>query len=366
MRRLISDSRAGVGVIFAVLLGSGALLAVIALGLDFGRVYLEQQTLRNAASSGALALANACSNGSSVCASQASAEAFVKDFLDTNSPDGQSGLQELCGNSPLVSCAPVISNPRDCSAYQGSKNLVRVTASSVENGTPGMALFFTIQNQVELWQCAQAEWLQAGTGSISFQTQFDLGFPACDYQAGQAPVVWYQFQNIGANPGIPRKATCDVLVDGNLTHLVDVTNGLAGLDIPIGNCTTPVTLNSGDVIPMGETKFSKLCNKEVETFLASAVSTGAEIPVAVLGQFVRKSASQIDFDIAGQTKVRILGYLISNKISGGVEPPGGWSSYPPGAPNNVKCKNANPCIYGYYSAPLSFGTVANQARLVLK
>ena len=366
MRGLIRGTEGGVGVIFATLLGSGALLAIIALGVDFGRVYLEQQTLRNASSSAALALATACSNQSTVCADQASAELFVQEFLDSNSPDGISGLQELCGSSPLNACAQLAASSSDCVEYLGLDNLVRVTASAKDPGLSGLELFFTNEEQVQLWQCSQASWSAAQIGDLEFQISLDLGIPVCDYPGDQTPVVWFQFQNSGNSPGLPREASCDVLIGGQLISAVDYANGMAGLDLAVGACANEVTLVTGQIVPLGETNLTKLCAKSVESFLDTAIAGQLEIPAALLGQFVRHGSNQIDFDVAGKTNIRVLGYILSNKVSGGQVPPGGWQNYPALAPKNLECGTKNPCVYGFYSTEVLSGSTQNKARLVYK
>ena len=366
MRRLAKGLNGGVAAIFAVLLGSGSLIAVIALGVDFGRVYLEEQSLRNSSSAAALALATACSDGSPVCSSQVLAEGFVQGFLDANSSDGTSGLDELCGSAPLAVCGAVTDNASDCEPYQGSANLVRVTATSKEPGLVGLRLFFTSQDQVELWHCAQAEWQDSQNGTLEFQTSLDLAFPVCDYPGDQTPVVWFQFQNSGNVPGIPRKVSCSVEIDGQTVAAVDYANGMAGIDIAVGNCLTQVSLVSGGIVGLGETNFTKLCNKTFSQFLDGVIAQQLEVPVALLGQFTRHSSNQIDFNIAGTSSIRVLGYVLSKQVGGGQVPPGGWAAYPAGAPKNYECGDKNPCIYGFYSAELVSGSVQNQARLVFK
>ena len=364
MRRLIVGTKAGVGVIFAVLLGTGSLLAVLALGYDFGRVYLEQQSLRNAASASAQALANACAAGSPVCESQESAELFVQDFLDSNSADGQTALQELCGDAPLDSCKNLSSSLSDCVEYEGGESLVRVFAASRGDQQDGFQLVFTDQEQVDLWQCAQAEWGSEGSEPVSFNTLFDLGFPVCDYPGDQSEVVWFKFQNSGATPDIPREASCNLEINGDFYEFIDVANGAAGIDLPVASCTSSVAIDTQDIISFGESNWKKLCSSDVGDFLDDAIANELDISVSLLGNFVRQSSSNIEFEVVGNATIRVLGYIIANNLAGGQVPPGGWGSYPPTAPLNKTCANNRPCIYGYYSSDLTIETVDTQARLV--
>lgn len=366
MRRLIKNTNAGVGVIFALLLGTGSLLAVLALGYDFGRVYFEQQTLRNAASASAHALATACATQSTVCTDQASAEAFVQDFLNANSPDGDTALEELCGDVPLQACAALETVPTDCAAYEGTESLVRVTVASSQNQQVGFELLFTEQDQVDLWQCAQAQWGSDLVSVVELETMFDLGFPLCDYPGDQSEVVWFKFQNSGATPDIPREASCNLEIDGESYEFIDVANGAAGLDLPVASCTSSVVIDTQDIISFGESNWKKLCSSDVGDFLDDAIANELDISVALIGNFVRQSTANIDFEVAGNATIRVLGYIIANNLAGGQVPPGGWASYPPTAPANETCANNRPCIYGYYSSDLAIETVDTQARLVHK
>ncbi|MCF8529577.1 MAG: hypothetical protein K9G13_06750 [Aquiluna sp.] len=364
MRRLIKREKGAVATLLAVLLGSGALLAVIALAVDFGRVYLEQQTLRNASSAASLALANACAQDLSPCASQSAAELFVQDFLNANSADGDSVLLELCGSSPLATCVISSEKASACADYLGSDNLVRVIAGSKENGLSSIQLFFTDQDSVGLAQCSQSEWNIAGGGGQTLETIFDLGFPICDYVANQEPVVWFQFRNQQLHPDIPREQSCELEIGSESFSFVDVSNGVAGIDIPIGQCDQTAFLTLGQIVQLGETNLQKLCDDEIENFLDSVIANEQALTVGLIGAFVRYAPGNYDFEIAGKAAVRILGYRLTNNKTGGVEPPGGWDQYPVGFPANQSCKASRPCFYGYYVSEPEFVNGQVLARLV--
>ena len=364
MRRLIKREKGAVATLLAVLLGSGALLAVVALAVDFGRVYLEEQTLKNAASSGALALANACAYELDECSTQNKAEKFVKDFLDANSADGKTELTELCGDAPLDPCVIISEKTAACQDYLGSYNQVRVIATSLEKNKNFLELFFTNEASIQLAQCAQAEWALSAQPPSYMQTQFDLGFPICDYPGDQTPIVWFQFRTDPANPAIPREASCTVQIAGEPTSFVDLTNGLVGVDLPVGQCTSPVSVLLGGTLALGEKDLSQLCTNSVGAFLDTAISLEQDIPVAVLGEFNRKNKNSIDFKVAAEASIRMLGYRISGSLSGGATPPGGWASYPVGAGPNDTCSSTRPCFYGYYVSEPEFVNQQVLARLV--
>ena len=366
MRKLIESERGAIAALMAILLGSGALIAVLALAVDFGRVYLEQQVLRNASSSAALALAEACSQELASCQNLSSAETLVQSYLNANSPDGQSKLLELCGDSPLPACLLTSQKPSACKNYLGSNNLVRVIASSRENSVDSMSLFFTNQDSIELAQCSQAEWASGPTATGSVETSVDMGFPICDYLPAQQPVVWFQFRNQQLNPDVPREKSCQLTLSSGEVAFTDVSNGIPGLDINVGACDQSVTLDFGQIVQLGKTNFKQLCDKEIEAFLDSAISNETEVPVALMGSFVRYSSGHYDFEIAGKTSIRFLGYRLSGNTVGGAEPPGGWDAYPEGVPSNETCSAARPCFYGYYVTEPEFANTQPMARLVFE
>ena len=364
MRRLIVGTKAGVGIIFAVLLGTGSLLAVLALGYDFGRVYLEQQSLRNAASASAQALATACAAGSPVCESQESAELFVQNFLDSNSADGQTALHELCGDAPLGSCKKLSSSLSDCVEYEGGESLIRVFAASREDQQDGFQLVFTDQEQVDLWQCAQAQWGSDVSESVTFNTLFDLGFPVCDYPGDQADVVWFQFQNSAKTPSISRETSCTLDIQGEPTDFINVANGAAGLDFPVGNCLNLVAVDSELAATLDKTNWRQLCSRDIGDFLDDAIASELPISVALIGTFTRYSGSNIDFNVLGTSSIVVKGYWITNTVNGGAAPPSGWTQYPVGAPADARCQSEIACIYGYHSSDLAIEIGGTEARLV--
>lgn len=367
--RWLRNEQGGTATLFAVFLGTGALIALMAIAVDFGRVYREQQELRNSANSTALAIAWACAYGSSSCADQSSAEDFAEQMLDDNASDSLAVLEELCGDAPLDACDGLSGESMDCLSYGGDRNLVRVTAATASDEGDFLSLFFApaVSNvdQLQLWHCGQAEWEQGAEAGGNFDTVFDLAFPICDYPGDDSPVVWFRFYN-GGNPAVDREIDCVLSSPGGgSVAFDDVLNGAASLEIDVGECVDNVELSVDAEEDFGTSNWRQLCDSEVETFLDTVIDNEESVRVALAGEFDRHSSSNIDITIAGHADLRILGYRFTNQISGGQTPPGGWSDYPEGFPSNQQCAQSKPCIYGYYESVPSVVSQSPTARLVL-
>ena len=357
MRRLRSD-KGGIGVLFAVLLGSGALIALVGFAVDFGRAYLEQQELRNSSSAAALALAHACSKDEYVCSQPQLAANFVNEILEENASDGLVALDELCGTGVLNDCQPLSSRSMDCEGYAGSENLVRVTAKTLSTDGNFISLLFASVlgggSAVELWHCAQAEWSVGGSQSDEFSTKFDLLLPACDFLANEAPVVWFRFENAGLTPVPSRETSCILETEEGPLALSDVMNGAARVDLATGKCDVSVAVNPVDGASFESSNWNQLCDNDEERFLKESIDTSATLKVGVGGTFVRTSNTNIQFELLGAANIRILGYRFSNSSQYGSVPPGGWDAYPPSAPANKRCAASRPCLYGFYVGQQEF------------
>ena len=85
----------GAAALVAILLSSGVIMAMAALGIDVGQLYVERRQLQSGADAAALAVAQdaarACTAGT--CAPAARAQ----EYADLNAADGASAVLEVCG-----------------------------------------------------------------------------------------------------------------------------------------------------------------------------------------------------------------------------------------------------------------------------
>jgi Flp pilus assembly protein TadG len=369
-----SSERGSIAAVFAVLMASGVLVGLVALAFDAGVVYQEQQTLRIASSAAARGLASKCSIQAPQCANQAAATALVQQILDANSRDGKTAIDELCGVSPLNSCAPLTTRSQDCAAVAGGVNFVRVTAKTQTPTGTGIATTFSqllggrgqAKSTNQLWNCGQAKW-QVNT-TTSSQITYNILMPACDYPGSSSPFVSFEFIDQGNTPAIPRTTSCSLQVGGAgpVANLSNVMNGFAPFTASVGSCDVAITvaLNT-QVFDNGNDK--KFCGGSVGsigTWIQDKINNNTTVPVALGGTISSPASNQWNIYVIGFTGYKFLGYRISNSVQGGATPPGGWSSYPAGVPNNARCSASRPCFYGYYTAGPSFLTDPTTVQIV--
>jgi Putative Flp pilus-assembly TadE/G-like len=110
------DDRGAVATVFALLLGGGVLLGVMALVVDVGQIYVERDELQGGADSAALAVAKACANDVSDCDTLDGVRELAQRYANDNAADGVSEVAEVCGWLPgvLPECGPSPTNLTAC------------------------------------------------------------------------------------------------------------------------------------------------------------------------------------------------------------------------------------------------------------
>lgn len=169
LRLLRRDDRGAVGVLIALLIGSGVLLGMAALVIDVGQIYQNRAELQNGADAAALAIARQCALGT--CAS-GSALATAATFADSNASaltQGTAGVSAVCGSDGLGSCSAYIgSGLTDCPADPTDDlvNFVDVqTETKLPSGSTLLPPVFgstlvgnSTYDGTTVKACAQAEW----------------------------------------------------------------------------------------------------------------------------------------------------------------------------------------------------------------
>ena len=110
------DDRGAVAAVFVILLSGGVLLGMMAMVIDLGQIYLEREELQSGADAAAVAIAKACANDSTECASHAALVDVAQSYGDLNARDGTSSVEEVCGYLPgrLSECPPAAENLTKC------------------------------------------------------------------------------------------------------------------------------------------------------------------------------------------------------------------------------------------------------------
>lgn len=184
-RKLRADADGAIMVIIAVFAGAGVLLAVLAMGVEAGRVYMMRSQVQAAADSAILALAEQCkSSGHGVttqCTSATALFALAKRSAEENGTNGIT-LVGVCvdtGTSGTLKCAtnttgPDLTTPGTlddrCSALPASTEAyVQVIAER----TVGFSGLFMPDSKHR--QCAQARW----SAGFFQSTPLPFVFPVC-------------------------------------------------------------------------------------------------------------------------------------------------------------------------------------------
>jgi hypothetical protein len=191
--------RGAVGVLVAILLGSGVLLGMGALVVDVGQIYVEHSELVNGADAAALAVAKSCATGGclpDIAPSYALANASHR------GPSGIVNISLVCGSGSLAPC-PEDGTPPNCAAPANGSSYVDVFASTPDTGhsallppvfastLPGIR---RLANR-DITVCAQASW-----GAPAAAEASSLTISACSWRSATGDGT-----SFGPNPvaGLP-------------------------------------------------------------------------------------------------------------------------------------------------------------------
>ena len=251
--RLAADGERGaIGVLVAVLVGTGVLVGMGALVVDVGQLYQNRAELQNGADAAALAVAKSCIKAT--CA-----PSIATQYADANASKltgGTADVNQVCGSGILGACPASSGKITDCPAAPAAgTNYVDVhTSTELANGSHLLPPVFarTLAGNrgyrgSTVYACAQAEW-----GGPSTANTIGVTISACE---------WDTATNQGANFATPPPyppnpdASFDQVIYLHGTKQAP-TGGCptepAGADAPgnfgwtddlLGNCT--VTINSG-------------------------------------------------------------------------------------------------------------------------
>lgn len=358
-----TDDRGAIMTVFAVLLGTGVLLGLLALSFDTGVLYRERTAVGNAADSSATGLARDCALGGPRCATAAAADGFAEQLADANSPDGASGVEETCGRSGAwtLACAALTERQMDCRALAfpdgrsmaASHAFVRVTTST-ETDTGGLAVvpvFAGLLNGdepdpggVTLWSCGQAVW---GT-SARAPVLFPIVLPVCRTFTIDGDAPSFIQDGAGAattsctnvNPVNVNGVRLIIGVDGQTTYqgFTDVLlnfRWISGFD-----CVTPATVAAGSSLSIYAGAPGSLCGATLWSRLQDAIVAGRPILVPMGG-----SSTSTTVEVRSFAAFVPRGYYwrvtSQSRDSFGEAPPGGWTT---------TCTNTNnkECLWGSF------------------
>ena len=282
MSKLKEDSGA-IAPLFAIILGAGLLLGLLAVVVDGGQAQLEKQSVQHAADAVAEAIGQHCANeytagdcltDSFALRNQSSGQlvfgtvaAANSDFLQTlaNPKGGSVSVTTTCGESSasptLALCAATnlpgcITTPTQSSA---TPNWLRVGTASAKNA------IFTGNTTINYQACAQVVWGKAnGIPILPVGTQLPLMIGLCDVRLG-APFV--QSPLLGNNPS---RAGCPTFRDRD--GVAFNANAHGWLQFALGPATQPAasacwTIQASGctpvTLPTGPTDAARISNLAV-------------------------------------------------------------------------------------------------------
>ncbi len=329
LRLLGRDDRGAIGVLVAVLIGTGVLLGIGAMVIDVGRLYQNRAELQNGADAGALAVAKSCADGAcdpSLAQPLASANA--------SSLTGHSDAATLvCGSGPLGGCPAGTGAMTDCPAPPAAAyGWVDVhTATQLPGGSTLLPPIFantlagnSSYSGTTVKACAQAAW-GAATSAYS------LGFTISICQ-------WNSLVNAG---GVPFGTEIALLIKGSAKPCA----GPAGQNIPGGfgwltsdsSCQAVIDLATATTYTDPGNNVSQGCQDAIRQIVAS----GATVYVPVFDS-VSGTGSNAAYHVAGLAAFVLNGYQNLPGVHPDVVPTGMAGS----------CTGNVPCLFGQFTQAL--------------
>lgn len=332
-----TGERGAVGVLVAVLIGTGVLFGMGALVVDVGQLYQNRAELQNGADAAALAVAKSCITGTctpSVAAQYANANA-------SQLTGGTADVNLVCGSGSLGGCPASTGRVTDCPAPPAAgTNYVDVhTSTELASGSHLLPPVFaralaghgTYQGST-VYACAQAEW-----GAPSTLTSIGITISAC---------TWDQVTNVGSTfpsppPATPAASFDRVLVQHGNTSDTGCPTEPAGADGP-GNfgftagpnpCSVSVT---GNTYPGNTGANANQC----QTALYNAWSTRSVVYLPVYVSAVG-TGNNLTFTLKGFAAFVITGYYFPGQVK-----ESDWLN----SANN--CKGSSFCLNGYFTQDL--------------
>ncbi|MFM7030402.1 MAG: TadE/TadG family type IV pilus assembly protein [Micrococcales bacterium] len=201
VRRAVGSDRGAISTLFAILLGSGLLIAIIGMVVDTGQVLAQRQLVRNAADAVAEAVAFHCAKESP--ATNCLTDNYVTTggitgtqtnaaFLSTiaNPKGGNITVTKICGKNSTVAtfpaCPVLTTASYDCKANLaalGYSDWVRVYTSSDPTGIKAAFMPFVSGSHTNYQElgCAQVWWGKAASITVDKSgNQLPVLFGNCD------------------------------------------------------------------------------------------------------------------------------------------------------------------------------------------
>jgi hypothetical protein len=376
-----SKERGAISVIFAILISSSLILALLAIVVDVGVIYQERRTLQNAADATALAVAQECaeinnSTPTSTTLCQSGDLSPASTFAGKNSDDGKTRVAIVCGlgaGSNLVECPASTGGQFDCkdSSLAGVEQYVRVKTETLSRNNIGALKFFfapfleNSDDSFSLKACAQVAWGAASEAPVVFP----LALPICFYaDAALKQHNAYDENNRYYEPSencpyTPVGSTVSIQIDERVLRGMAMFTGINGIDSGCPTVFNPVIIKIGDfltpIAPGNANDIASICepavrnlgytgtqNKAYEDYLKNFVLEKT-LYVPVITKLVANDPNKLQ--VGYFFSVIVKGLKLKNVIQVGYGESGPANQVTTTGWKSTDCASSTYCFYGKFT-----------------
>ena len=332
-----------IGLIFVLVVASGALFGLLALSVDVGNIYAERRVVQNAADAAAM-------SGAIQCATQHCDQVTVQNltvgYTNPNSPDLKTEVSGLCVQKPGSSACPAVGTKQlDCRAVPTNyQKFVRVYTKSLD-ATGNNRLIPWISNAIAesvnagttVTSCSQAAWGTVKTVPV----YYPFALPACGYDE-ETNLNFKEVPSV--NSGDTRWAPCSVTDNSNtLKQFPSSPTGFVQVKLPgVTGCEVASAVSIGQVLEINTANDQHLCGS-AQTAIPSLLRMLEQpryIPIVDSGT---SNTVTVRFFV----QFRLYAFYYGNKGYPNVSPyntNSWWNSQTPSCNN----KAGKDCLYGMF------------------
>lgn len=329
---------------------------------DAGSLYLERRATENAADATSLAVASFCALGSPECATSSSLAVKAQEFANLNSNDGRSGVDLLCGFSPLSICPgePVTqckAVPSQIQRYARAQLSTKNLDGSTTVATPFLSALLDEGNSTLTSQsCSQSAWGKANSARIPLP----LAITICDYQSEGFKILRDYRTQLTTCPTTIR----DIQGFALSPQPVNLVNGWA-IFAPTNQqllCLTTNNLSVGmfiDTLPPGQERCNDagISGSDSKRVLADFISAnlGKKVFIPVIASTSGTgsgSAQRVTAKVVGFFTFIFYGYDLGSQIKAGC---GSTPCSEFNGQSAAQCGSQSACIWGKFSRGIVAG-----------
>ncbi len=372
-----AGDRGAIVMLLAILAGTGALAALVAIGVDMGRFYFAREQVARAVRSDAAALGQQCYNHATgtgpLCASvqtlyaaaaAAAAQAGGLQTLDAVCLDTSTVPATVSASDPVTCAQPAAGGGVTVTTTPGGPasvtakciNKVRPYVRVVLHATQAVHGFMPVLGDKVYSDCGQATWVSGYLGT----TVSPFVAPAWQWNSTNTPVLLAEATSEGGGQGsrnIPnggKTATWGNAYSPTSTFYSAPSQDLLGLNTSVlgvpADCGATVQLLLNSVQVTGQRISSTCTNDQLDSVLSDWLDSERGKSLALSGNFTdpnNSSCLQVgdcwNIQIVAFGNFRLSGYHLP-KSEG--DSSGGWTGSHPGEHAQAKCQNKAFCLYG--------------------